>query len=118
MQFRGHIVWNTGVIAASVLIAVVAATAALWILFRVLALFPHLEILRITSAVIMALAVNGNAALALFANFLQACITLEWQQRASSTTSPKATRTNSAYRATMPFLEPSLECPCCCARFS
>lgn len=59
MVFDGHIRWNYGVIAASVLIALVAATAALWILFRLLALFPDVERLRLGSAMIAAAAVNG-----------------------------------------------------------
>jgi NO-binding membrane sensor protein with MHYT domain len=36
--------WNLGILAASVIIAVVAATAAYWILFRLLALYPRKEI--------------------------------------------------------------------------
>ncbi len=42
MSFQGHIVWDEGVIAASILIALVASTAAFWILFRLLSLYPHL----------------------------------------------------------------------------
>jgi hypothetical protein len=37
----------------------VAATAAYWILFRLLAIFPFLESLRVSCAIIMAIAVNG-----------------------------------------------------------
>ena len=59
MVFPGRIQWNFGIIAASVIIAIVAASAAFWILFRFLALLPHLEILRVLSAFIMSLAVNG-----------------------------------------------------------
>jgi hypothetical protein len=51
--------WDAGVIAASVIIALVAASAAYWILFRLLALFPYMEILRVACAVIMSIAVNG-----------------------------------------------------------
>jgi NO-binding membrane sensor protein with MHYT domain len=51
--------WNVGIVAASAIIAVVAATVAFWILFRLLALYPHYEILRIAGAVVAAVAVNG-----------------------------------------------------------
>eukprot|EP01034_Spumella_vulgaris_P032024 gene32024-39558_t len=59
MSFDGHIVWDEGIIAASILIALVASTAAFWILFRLLSLYPHMEFLRIASSLVMALAVCG-----------------------------------------------------------
>ena len=59
MVFDGYIVWNAGIVAASCLIALVAATAALWIMFRLLAMFPNWEVLRFVCAVVMAIAVNG-----------------------------------------------------------
>ena len=59
MVFDGYIVWNASIVAASCLIALVAATAALWIMFRLLAMFPNLELLRFICAVVMAIAVNG-----------------------------------------------------------
>lgn len=59
MVFDGRIEWNKGIVAASVLIAIVAATAAFWILFRLLSFFPRLEILRLACSVIAAIAVNG-----------------------------------------------------------
>jgi NO-binding membrane sensor protein with MHYT domain len=55
----GVIDWNYGIIMASVIIALVAATAAFWILFRLLAIFPYNEVLRIACAAVMAIAVNG-----------------------------------------------------------
>ena len=54
-----RIEWNYGVVAASVLIAIVAATAAYWILFRLLALYPQIEMLRLASSIVAAVAVNG-----------------------------------------------------------
>jgi NO-binding membrane sensor protein with MHYT domain len=51
--------WNIGLVAASVVIAVLASTAAFWILFRLLALYPHYEVLRIVGAVVASIAVNG-----------------------------------------------------------
>eukprot|EP00601_Ochromonadales_sp_CCMP2298_P005095 CAMPEP_0173175078 /NCGR_PEP_ID=MMETSP1141-20130122/3695_1 /TAXON_ID=483371 /ORGANISM="non described non described, Strain CCMP2298" /LENGTH=328 /DNA_ID=CAMNT_0014097247 /DNA_START=505 /DNA_END=1491 /DNA_ORIENTATION=- len=59
IEFEGHMKWNAGVIAASVLIAFAAATAAFWILFRVLSIFPNNEALRQAASFVMALAVNG-----------------------------------------------------------
>ncbi len=59
MDFQGNIVYNYGVVAASVLIAVIASTAAFWILFRLLSLYPHMEVMRVGSAVVMAIAVCG-----------------------------------------------------------
>jgi NO-binding membrane sensor protein with MHYT domain len=59
MIFDGYIRWNVGIVAASVIIAVVAGSAALWILFRLLAVFPEKEVLRFASALVMAVAVNG-----------------------------------------------------------
>ena len=51
--------YDIGVVAASILIAIVAATAGYWILFRLLALYPHIEFLRLISSFIVAVAVNG-----------------------------------------------------------
>jgi NO-binding membrane sensor protein with MHYT domain len=51
--------WDAGIVAASVIIAVVASTAAFWIIFRFLALYPHIEAFRFASALIAAIAVNG-----------------------------------------------------------
>ena len=61
MAMHGDITihWNGGIVAASVLIAVVAATAAFWILFRLLALFPTYESLRLLSSLVAAIAVCG-----------------------------------------------------------
>jgi hypothetical protein len=59
MVFDGQIHWNVGLLALSVVIAMVASTAAFWILFRLLSIFPEMEWLRMASAFIMALAVNG-----------------------------------------------------------
>lgn len=60
VAFDGHTVWNEGVVSAAVIIALLVASAAFWILFRVLILFPRLEYLRILSAMIMMIAVNGT----------------------------------------------------------
>lgn len=59
MIFEGNMEWNIGLVALSVIIAAVASSAAFWILFRLLSIFPEMEWLRLASAFIMALAVNG-----------------------------------------------------------
>eukprot|EP01032_Pedospumella_encystans_P015498 gene15498-17721_t len=59
MRFQGHIVWNAGIIAGSVLIAFVASVAAFWILLRLLSIYPDQERLRLASAFTMAIAVCG-----------------------------------------------------------
>lgn len=51
--------WNGGIVFASVLIAITAASAAFWILFRVLALYPGFESLRALSSFVAAVAVCG-----------------------------------------------------------
>jgi NO-binding membrane sensor protein with MHYT domain len=59
MVFPGHIVWDAGIIAASCIIAFIASTAAFWILFRLLSIYPNKENLRIMCALTMAIAVCG-----------------------------------------------------------
>jgi NO-binding membrane sensor protein with MHYT domain len=59
MVFKGRIVWNIGAIAASCIIAVLAATAAFWILFRFLSVYSQREHLRVGCALTMAVAVCG-----------------------------------------------------------
>lgn len=54
-----EVVWEPGIVAASVIIAIVAASAAYWILFRLLALYPQIELLRLASSIVAAVAVNG-----------------------------------------------------------
>ena len=54
-----HMTWDVGVVAASVVIAIIAAITAFWILFRLLSLYPEWESLRIISAIVMTIAVCG-----------------------------------------------------------
>ncbi len=51
--------WDVGLVIASVVIAVVASTAAFWILFRLLSAYSQSELLRLASALLMACAVCG-----------------------------------------------------------
>eukprot|EP00596_Hydrurales_sp_CCMP1899_P005594 CAMPEP_0119039264 /NCGR_PEP_ID=MMETSP1177-20130426/8659_1 /TAXON_ID=2985 /ORGANISM="Ochromonas sp, Strain CCMP1899" /LENGTH=417 /DNA_ID=CAMNT_0007002927 /DNA_START=677 /DNA_END=1930 /DNA_ORIENTATION=- len=53
------IVWMPGIVASAVIIALVASIVAYWILFRLLALFPRLELLRLTSSMLGAIAFSG-----------------------------------------------------------
>eukprot|EP01038_Epipyxis_sp_PR26KG_P008943 gene8943-12060_t len=59
MVFHGKIRWNISLVAVSVIIAIVAAIAAFWILFRLLSLYPKRESLRVSASFIMACAVCG-----------------------------------------------------------
>lgn len=59
MRFPGTIVWNKGIIAASIIIAFAASTAAFWILFRLLSMYANKENLRLACAFTMAVAVCG-----------------------------------------------------------
>jgi NO-binding membrane sensor protein with MHYT domain len=59
VNFEGKINWNWGIVAASIFIAIIVATAAYWILFRLLSIFPNKEFLRIVSSMVMAIAVCG-----------------------------------------------------------
>jgi NO-binding membrane sensor protein with MHYT domain len=56
MVFNGKIEWNIGILVASVIIAVIAASAAFWILFRLLSVYHSKESLRMISAIIFAIA--------------------------------------------------------------
>jgi NO-binding membrane sensor protein with MHYT domain len=57
--FPGRIEWNVGAIIASVIIAIITSIAAFWILFRLLALYPHSELFRLCGSILMAVAVAG-----------------------------------------------------------
>jgi hypothetical protein len=57
--FPGRIEWNVGAIIASVIIAIMTSIAAFWILFRLLALYPHSELFRLCGSILMAVAVAG-----------------------------------------------------------
>jgi NO-binding membrane sensor protein with MHYT domain len=57
MLMQARVEWDIGIIALSVIIALVASTAAFWILFRLLSLYPSYESLRLGSAIVMTIAV-------------------------------------------------------------
>jgi NO-binding membrane sensor protein with MHYT domain len=59
MVFQGTMIVDTGLIAASVIIAIVASVAAFWILFRLLALFPNDESFRFLGSIVMAIGISG-----------------------------------------------------------
>mmetsp|Transcript_9141 Transcript_9141/g.15139 ORF Transcript_9141/g.15139 Transcript_9141/m.15139 type:complete len:434 (-) Transcript_9141:244-1545(-) len=59
MKFDGHIRWNPGIVAASIIIAFTAATAAFWILFRLLSIYPNKEVYRLACSLVMSIAVCG-----------------------------------------------------------
>ena len=51
--------WDIGIVAASVVIAVVVSVVALWIMLRLLPLYPNSELLRVLCAAVMGIAVCG-----------------------------------------------------------
>lgn len=59
MVFQGEIVWNSGVIAATVILAYIVSWIGLWLIFRLLSLYPDVEVLRIVSSIVIAGAVNA-----------------------------------------------------------
>jgi NO-binding membrane sensor protein with MHYT domain len=59
MTMNMSITWNASLVTASVIIASVASIIANWILFRLLALYPKREFLRVISALLMCVAVCG-----------------------------------------------------------
>lgn len=50
MEFQGTVKYNPGLVALSVIVAVLAVIGGFWIFFRVLSLFPSLDILRVACA--------------------------------------------------------------------
>jgi NO-binding membrane sensor protein with MHYT domain len=59
MTMNMAITWDASLVVASIIVACVASIAANWILFRLLALHPKREFLRILSAFLMSVAVCG-----------------------------------------------------------
>ncbi|KAJ3245079.1 hypothetical protein HDU78_009917 [Chytriomyces hyalinus] len=58
MRMQAEQIYNPVVVFLSVVIAVVAATAGMFIIFRILPYYPY-EVVKYTAAVIIAIAVNG-----------------------------------------------------------
>ena len=56
-RFDGRMEFIPGVVAASVIIAIIVGTIAYWILFRLLTMFPQWELLRLACALVMGVAV-------------------------------------------------------------
>lgn len=56
MQFQGTIEWDAGIVVADVLLAIVAANAAFWVLFRFLSTFCDQEGLRMVASLIFTVA--------------------------------------------------------------
>ena len=50
MEFQGKITYNPGMVALSVIVAILAVIGGFWVFFRVLSVFPSLDILRIVCA--------------------------------------------------------------------
>ncbi len=71
LHFTGWWEYNPEQVLASVVIAVVAAVIAFWVLFRLLSLFPNKEILRVVCSLFMAIAVCGMHYMAMHASRIQ-----------------------------------------------
>jgi NO-binding membrane sensor protein with MHYT domain len=50
MEFQGTIRYNAGLVVVSVLVAIAAVIGGFWVFFRILSVFPSLDILRIACA--------------------------------------------------------------------
>lgn len=59
LDMNAKMTLSPGLVTLSVIIAIIAATAAFWILFRLLSLFPSKESLRLVVSFVMAIAVCG-----------------------------------------------------------
>lgn len=57
MRTDAVMVWNGGIVTVSCIIAIIAASAGGWILFRVLAIYPTFELLRLVCAIVVMVAV-------------------------------------------------------------
>ncbi len=57
--FPGVIRYNIGVIAASVIVAILGSISAFWTLFRLLSIYPQKEILRVNCALFLTVAKCG-----------------------------------------------------------
>lgn len=55
--FDVEMIWQPGIVLASVLIAIIVSSIALWIMFRLLPMFPTSDMLRVLCAIIMGVAV-------------------------------------------------------------
>lgn len=59
MEFPGYIVWNGGLVFASIATAILSFIPAYWMFFRLLSIFPHIEFLRFLMAFAGGIAICG-----------------------------------------------------------
>lgn len=65
--FGSETEWDYGIVAVAMLIAITAASAGFWIIFRFLAWKPNSDLIRAVAAVVIAVAVNGMHYTGMFA---------------------------------------------------
>ncbi len=68
MQFPGYIVWNAGIVVAVIVTSILAVIPAYWLFFRLLSIYPDIELLRIAIAFIGAIGICGMHYFAIFAS--------------------------------------------------
>jgi NO-binding membrane sensor protein with MHYT domain len=59
MEFQGTIRYNAGLVAVSVLVAIASVIGGFWVFFRILSVFPSLDILRIACALNGMISLSG-----------------------------------------------------------
>lgn len=59
IQFPGYITYNGGILFAAIFIGFSAAITAYWLFFRLLSIFPNIELIRIAVAVSGGIAICG-----------------------------------------------------------
>eukprot|EP01032_Pedospumella_encystans_P011108 gene11108-12942_t len=59
MEFQGKMVYNPGLVALSVIVAVLSVIGGFWVFFRILSLFPSLDILRVACALNGMISLSG-----------------------------------------------------------
>ncbi len=83
MEFPGYIIWNGGLIFGSIVVAILSAISAYWLFFRLLSIYPDVELLRIAIAFIGGIAICGMHYFAIIASDFQIdyskSTTLSWE---------------------------------------
>ena len=59
LEFQGKMIYNPGLVALSVIVAVLSVIGGFWVFFRILSLFPSLDILRVACALNGMISLSG-----------------------------------------------------------
>jgi NO-binding membrane sensor protein with MHYT domain len=87
--------WSVGIIITSIFIAIIASSAAYWILFRLLALYPTMESIRLGSACVLTVAVCAVH----YIGMLSA--SYSYDQPNSSSSSPSSSSSSTPFSSTV-----------------